>query len=305
MTSRSRAKRIVRPLRLALLVLSIPLLAEGYFYHGIYAAKSASAIQARHAVLNIKATLAATNRRVPVLSDRETTLSADRGAAEKQLKNAIGKACASGQIHGTARFSDGTRTLTVTCSTLWWLNLFSWNGSRANSIAQCWAVVSGYDELIQAMGSEVRTARARATSLARELLDEESQESAGISNASGAKLAFFLDAGVGIMFLAGANARRRPVRRTPNAKRPQLPGRGGFLSSDGPKWTHILTVSLVNSAVSALDDPADMERYSEEWASDMAEIAGNWHRLQWALMLRLFAPHGIRAAHRRPVAERY
>jgi hypothetical protein len=61
----------------------------------------------------------------------------------------------------------------------------------------------------------------------------------------------------------------------------------------------------VNSAVCALDDPADRERYDEEWARDMTEITGKWHQLRWAILLRLFAPGGISAARRRPMTERY
>jgi hypothetical protein len=66
----------------------------------------------------------------------------------------------------------------------------------------------------------------------------------------------------------------------------------------GRSWV----AGLVASAVDALDQP-DQARYREEWAADLAELPPDWRRLRWALILRLCAPRGIRAArYHAPVA---
>jgi hypothetical protein len=71
---------------------------------------------------------------------------------------------------------------------------------------------------------------------------------------------------------------RRPAERPP-LRRSTLAG-----------WTHGITVGLIAAAVDALDDPGDRERFEEEWAADMAELAPGWRRLRWALGVRLLAP---------------
>jgi hypothetical protein len=100
-------------------------------------------------------------------------------------------------------------------------------------------------------------------------------------------------------------ARRRPGGSVTQPGRPRLQQQGTVLGPGSGEWPQVLTQKLVSSALSALRDPAAVERYSEEWAGDLAEITGKWRRLRWALLLRLFAPRGIRAAFRAPAPERY
>lgn len=93
-----------------------------------------------------------------------------------------------------------------------------------------------------------------------------------------------------------ARGRFRP-RRTP-----QRQGRTGNGIRHQPysdnTWTDRVTMGLIASAVRALDHPDDQDRYQEEWSADSDEIPGEWQRLRWALLLRLCAPTGIRAARR-------
>jgi uncharacterized protein (DUF779 family) len=73
-------------------------------------------------------------------------------------------------------------------------------------------------------------------------------------------------------------------------------------SSGGQAWMDRVTMGLLASALRALDHPDDQDRYREEWAADYDEIQGTKQRLRWALLLRLFAPMGIRSARRDALA---
>lgn len=78
-----------------------------------------------------------------------------------------------------------------------------------------------------------------------------------------------------------------------------------YLAAGRHDWLHLLTVGLLISAVSALSDSADQDRYAEEWAADLAEIHGRWRRLRWSLLLRAFGPRGINTARYSLRARRY
>ncbi len=103
-----------------------------------------------------------------------------------------------------------------------------------------------------------------------------------------------LTAAVAIWYASGVLARQR--RRMLAS---QVHGEGPLPASDRTGcWQVSVTVGLMNSAVHALDDPDDRNRYAEEWASDRAEIAPGWPQLRWALILRLWAAPGIQRARR-------
>lgn len=103
-----------------------------------------------------------------------------------------------------------------------------------------------------------------------------------------------LTAAVAIWYASGVLARQR--RRMLAS---QVHGEGSLPASDRTgRWQVSVTVGLMNSAVHALDDPDDRNRYAEEWASDRAEIAPGWPQLRWALILRLWAAPGIQRARR-------
>ena len=70
-------------------------------------------------------------------------------------------------------------------------------------------------------------------------------------------------------------------------------------------WIQVLTAMLVSSAVAALRDADDKDRYGEEWAGDMSDINGKWRRAWWAITLRISAPHGINAARKGFSVKRY
>lgn len=80
-----------------------------------------------------------------------------------------------------------------------------------------------------------------------------------------------------------SRARLRPARRR---------------TPDGRGWVNGLAAGLVDSAVRAIAHPDDQNRYREEWDADAGELPAGWRRLRWALVLRLCAPRGIRAARR-------
>jgi hypothetical protein len=94
-------------------------------------------------------------------------------------------------------------------------------------------------------------------------------------------------------------ATRRHVRpRRALLQRQGTTTSGIWQPSSEKAWTGRMTIGLIASAVRALGHPDDQARYREEWAADAEEIQGRWQRLRWALLLRLFAPKGIRSARR-------
>jgi hypothetical protein len=107
---------------------------------------------------------------------------------------------------------------------------------------------------------------------------------------SGTLLAFFVISTLGWI----ATRRRLALRRAP--PRGTIDGGVRPQPSCDLAWTDKLTTGLIASAVHALDHLDDQNRYCEEWAADSEEIPDKWQRLRWALLLRLFAPMGIRSA---------
>lgn len=106
-------------------------------------------------------------------------------------------------------------------------------------------------------------------------------------------LAALISSGLLTTATGALNARRFIVRQ------------GDHLLWEGPDWrrtyaaggwSQMLTAILVGSAVSALRNADDRDRYGEEWASDMADISGKWRRAWWAMTLRISAPRGINGA---------
>jgi len=114
-----------------------------------------------------------------------------------------------------------------------------------------------------------------------------------VTTSGGAFLAFF---GIGVLGWMAARGRFAPRRAL--QRREKTGGEIGQQSSCGKAWADKVTMGLIASAVRALDHPDDQDRYREEWAADSDEIPGTWQRLRWALLLRLFAPMGIRSTRR-------
>jgi hypothetical protein len=116
-----------------------------------------------------------------------------------------------------------------------------------------------------------------------------------ITTGGGALLAFFVMSVLGWMVARGRFAPRRAPQRRGKAEGDVGSGQQ---SACDKAWADRLTIGLIASAVRALDHPDDRDRYREEWAADSDDIPGKWHRLRWALLLRLCAPIGIRSARR-------
>jgi hypothetical protein len=152
--------------------------------------------------------------------------------------------------------------------------------------------VSGEGKAVQGLIAEVAADDALAAS-AKESHAQLARTVLALSLIGGATLASWI--------ASGWTGRRTAGSRGDKA-------RSGQYTSEEPTRRDLLprvTLSLVNSAVSALASPSDRERYGEEWARDMSEINGKWRQLYWSLLLRASAPRGINRARTAPEARRY
>jgi hypothetical protein len=156
-----------------------------------------------------------------------------------------------------------------------------------------------------AAGGEISRAESRSAGLARQL------GTAGLYGSTpdpGAEVQSGLAVGSGVLLLILAVGIRR-YRRLPGRARAgregRLPKGQVAIEPSGRDWAQAVASALVASAVAALDHPADRERYSEEWGSDMTMITGRWSRLWWAIGVRIAAAHALRAARRAPSKQIY
>jgi hypothetical protein len=168
------------------------------------------------------------------------------------------------------------------------------------------AMLAEYDtKLLLLVEHEAGQARQAAGSLAKAIYaDNALDRSAQAIRAERARQALLL-ALVALSMLVSAAGTAWPVRLT--AGRAAQGSWADQYRSWGSRtgWAQLMTVKLVSSAVSALVHPDDQARYSEEWASDLSRIKGKWRLLSWSLLLRVFGPRGINAAHSCPRARRY
>lgn len=289
MTPRNRARRgTVRLARLVALLVSPMLFVEGFYGHGIYTDHSAYASQARQAAHETQLALSTSNSQISDLNRRRTAILAAETSARKGLTNAE-KACRN-------------NTLFACTGLLAWINPNA--ESIVKEIDRFEGEIKTDSALLGTTGEELSMAASSVVSLEEKLRGEISASTPPDSlQESGA----VVDIAISIFFvllLAGTGARRRLAHRTAETSQPGM-GQVAISGSGDHGWAQLLTVRLVSSAVRALQDPADRERFGEEWASDMTQVTGKWRQLRWAVLLRVFAPHGISAARRQPATERY
>jgi hypothetical protein len=306
---------LTRRVRLAMAAQALALLVLGFYFHGLYTARSGAALQARQAVLSTRAALSAANDQEHLLSDRQTAFSQTATTEQNYVTRAAGTACADGKLHESISVPSAAGPLTESCKVTGvassvlpsWLSgiLDPSNNSMADAITRDLLILAATDSTVHHLSQGLLAAQTRIASLAGDVQQEEDRELAGNSSASGALRALALQVGGSVLLLAAAGAGLRRAKTGTQVDQVAIPGQGGTPGPGWHGWQPILTAKLVSSAVSALGDPAAMERYREEWSCDMAEITGKWQQLRWAVLLRIFAPPGIRAALRHPAAERH
>jgi len=157
-------------------------------------------------------------------------------------------------------------------------------GPLQHAVARIRASISTLTLSVRAAGAETRTAKAAAT--------------------SDRQVALLL-AVLAALLLLPALRGPRTIRPATAGPRPSQVIRYPYVTDGRHGWAHLLTIRMISSAVSALADTADRDRYAEEWAADLAEIHGRWRRLRWSLLLRAFGPRGINAARCSPRPRRY
>jgi hypothetical protein len=156
-------------------------------------------------------------------------------------------------------------------------------------------------QILQTAAVDIQAARRTAGTIERAIAADD-REARLPQDALAWSLIALISSGLLTVASGALNARRFIVRR-----RDHLPGASPdwrrIYAAGG--WTQVLTVMLVDSAVSALAHVDDRDRYDEEWTGDMADISGKCRRAWWAITLRISALRGINGAREELSVRKY